>query len=63
MDRIEQYGGHAVRLCRDGHEWFARIEPWQFQTRRHGSAEAAFSEARRHIKARAKDGAANGRRI
>ena len=48
MDRIEQFGGQTVRLCRDGHEWFSRIELSHFQSGRHGNAEAAFSEARRH---------------
>jgi hypothetical protein len=49
MDRIEHCGGQTVRLCRDGDAWFSRIELSHFQSRRHGNAEAAFSEARRHI--------------
>jgi hypothetical protein len=62
MDRIEQFGGQTVRLCRDGEEWVSRIELSHFQSRRHGNAEAAFAEARRHIKAWAKEGPANVRR-
>jgi hypothetical protein len=63
MDRIEQFGGQTVRLCRDGHEWFSRIELSHFQSRRHGNAEAAFSEARRHIRTLANGGAPNARRF
>jgi hypothetical protein len=57
VDHIEQYGGQAVQLCREGEAWFARIEAWRFQTSRHANAEAAFSEARRQINARAKESA------
>jgi hypothetical protein len=51
LDRIEQFGGQTIRLCREGNEWLSRIELSHFQSRRHVNAEAAFSEARRHIKA------------
>jgi hypothetical protein len=61
MDRIEQFGGHTVRLCRDGDEWFSRVEFSHFQSGRHGNADAAFSEARRHIRALA-DGASRDTR-
>jgi hypothetical protein len=63
MDRIEEFGGQTVRVCREGHEWVSRIELSHFQSRRHANAEAAFSEARRHIKALADDGARNVRRF
>jgi len=63
MDRIEQFGGQTVRLCRDGDAWFSRIELSHFQSRRHGNAEAAFSEARRHIKTLADGGATKARRF
>jgi len=63
MDRIEQFGGQTVRLCRDGDGWFSRIELSHFQSRRHGNAEAAFSEARRHIRTLADGGAPKGRRF
>jgi len=63
MDRIEQFGGQTVRLCRDGQEWVSRIELSHFQSRRHGNAEAAFSEARRHIRALANQGAPSVRRF
>jgi hypothetical protein len=63
MDRIEQFGGQTIRLCREGDEWFSRIELSHFQSRRHGNAEAAFSEARRHITALVAVGARNVRRF
>jgi len=63
MDRIEQFGGQTVRLCRDGQEWVSRIELSHFQSRRHGNAEAAFSEARRHIMALANQGTPSVRRF
>jgi hypothetical protein len=59
MDRIEEFGGQTVRLCRDGHAWFSRIELSHFESGRHGNAEAAFSEARRHIRTLASDGTRN----
>jgi hypothetical protein len=63
MDLIEQFGGQTVRLCRDGDKWFSRIELSHFQSGRHGNPEAAFSEARRHIRALADGGSRNARRF
>lgn len=63
MDRIEEFGGQTVRVYRDGDGWFSRIELSHFQSRRHGNAEAAFSEARRHIRALEATGTRNRSRF